>query len=383
MTEPAPASLRILHTDFHRGWGGQINRVFTECRGLAGRGHRVILALPGEGAAAQRAAGMGIEIFGRVAFRPAKHALSLIGDAFRLRRLLRGLRPQVVNSHGSQDTWALALARRLPGGAPPCVHLLTRHNTKRVRDSAANRWLYGRGIDGLIVVAAEVLERYRPLIGRGLVDPARVPVIPSPLRGDLAGSGPGRRHLLRAEIGAAEGDLLIGTAARLVPDKGQVFLLQAVASLAASWPALRVLFAGDGPDEPALRRRAAELGLEKRVHFLGFRTDLADFYAALDIAVLPAVDCDASSGMLKEALAWGVPVVATQIGAAREILGEGRYGKIVPPREAAALAAAISEVAQDLPAARASAAKGNLFVRATYTAERLVDQLERAYRSFL
>lgn len=383
MIDAEPSPLRILHTDFHRGWGGQINRVFAECRGLAERGHRVILALPGDGAAASRAAGLGIEVFGQVHFRPAKHAAALFADALSLRRLLRDFRPQIVNTHGSQDTWAVALARRFPGGGPPLKHLLTRHNTKRVRNSAINRWLYGRALDGLIVVAPEVLERYRPFIERGLLDEARIPVIPSPLRFDLAEAPPGRRNRIRVEIGAAEGDVVLGTAARLVPDKGQKYLIQAAHELVSTCPALRLVFAGDGPDEALLRAQAAGLGLGKRVHFLGYRADLADFYAALDVAVLPSVDCDASSGMLKEALAQNVPVVATDIGAAREILGQGRFGTIVPHADAKALAAALRHVMADLPAARAAAAQGNRFVRATYTLPRLIDQLEEAYRSFL
>lgn len=376
--------LRILHTDFHRGWGGQINRVLAECRGLRARGHEVLLAVPGGGRPAATARAEGIPVFGEVSFRAQKHVGSLLSDVFALRRALVTHAPEIVNSHGSQDTWAVALARRLlPAGRRP-LQLYTRHNTKRVRDTAANRWLFGKGIDGLVVVAPEVKERFRPLIDAGVLDEARIPAIHSPLRADVAApSRPPDREKVRREVGAAPEEVLAGTVARLVPDKGQEYLIDAFGRLAGELPRLSILLAGDGDAEAALRTRAAAQGLDGRVHFLGFRDDVNDVYAALDIAVLPAVDCDASSGMIKEALASRVPVVATEIGAARELTGDGRYGLVVPPRDADALARALRAMIADLPAWKERAAEGERFVRRTFTRERMIEELETAYRAAL
>ncbi len=376
--------LRVLHTDFHRGWGGQINRVLAECRGLRSRGHDVVLAVPGDGRPAATARAEGIPVFGDVRFRAQKHVGSLLGDVFALRRALATHEPQIVNTHGSQDTWAMAVARRLvPADARP-VQLYTRHNTKRVRDTAANRWLFGRGIDGLLVVAPEVRDRFRAFIDAGVLDEAMIPAIHSPLRPDVA--SPERapdREKVRREIGADAADVLVGTVARLVPDKGQEYLIEALGQLAGELPRLSLVLAGDGDGEAALRARTAALGLDGRVHFLGYRDDVNDVYAALDIAALPAVDCDASSGMIKEALASRVPVVATEIGAARELTGEGRYGLVVPPRDADALARALREMVADLPVWRERAADGERFVRETFTRERMIEQLEAAYRAAL
>ncbi len=381
---PAAGRLTVLHTDFHRGWGGQINRVLAECRGLAGRGHAVMLAVPGDGRPAATARADGIAVFGDVRFRPKRDAVSLLRDALTLRRLLAAFAPDIVNSHGSQDTWAAVLARHLLPRAARPLQLYTRHNTKRVRDTRVNRWLFGRGIDGLIVVAPEVKERFRGIIAAGALDEARIPAIHSPLRADMAAPArPPERAKVRREVGAGEDDVLAGTVARLVPDKGQEHLIDALAILAPDWPRLSVVLAGDGEATEALEARAARLGLAGRVHFLGYRDDVLDVYAALDIAVLPAVDCDASSGMIKEALASRVPVVATEVGAARELTGDGQYGLVVPPRDPAALAGAIAAMARDLPAWRARAVEGERFVRERFTHERMIDELEAAYREAL
>ncbi|MCU0254830.1 MAG: glycosyltransferase family 4 protein [Acidobacteria bacterium] len=381
---PAAGRLTVVHTDFHRGWGGQINRVLAECRGLAGRGHAVVLAVPGDGRPAATARAEGIAVFGDVRFRPKREALSLIRDALTLRRLFSAYAPDIVNSHGSQDTWAAVLARRLMPRASRPVQLYTRHNTKRVRNTAVNRWLFGRGLDGLIVVAPEVKERFRGMIDAGVLDEARIPAIHSPLRADMAAPArPPDRARVRREVGAGEDSILAGTVARLVPDKGQEHLIDALAILAPDWPRLSVVLAGDGDEAAALEARARRLGLADRVHFLGYRDDVLDVYAALDIAVLPAVDCDASSGMIKEALASRIPVVATEIGAARPLTGDGKYGIVVPPRDPASLAEAIATIARELPDWRRRAAEGERFVRATFTHERMIDELDAAYRAAL
>ncbi|MFN7964087.1 MAG: glycosyltransferase family 4 protein [Acidobacteriota bacterium] len=372
--------LTIVHTDFHRGWGGQINQVMTSCIGLQQRGHRVLLAVPEGGTPAERARAAGITVFGDVRFRGAGKVISLLHDAWALRRLIRTEKPDVIHSHGSQDTWAVALANKILPGGQRIPHLLTRHNTKRVRDHLFNRWLLGRLVDRLIVVAPEVLDRYRCFIERGLIDPERVPVLPSPLRPDLL-TAPPDRGKLRRELQLEDNTLLIGTVARLVPDKGQRFLLTAAERLLVRGIDLHVVLAGDGSDTAALQAQAAASPtLSNRVHFLGYRSDVADITAALDLAVLPSIDCDASSGVVKEALALGVPVVATDIGAARAMLGDGAFGIVVPPADSEALADAIQAVAAQRDEARQRAVAGGIRIRQEYTVERLVLGLEAVYR---
>jgi glycosyltransferase involved in cell wall biosynthesis len=380
---PSPSRLTIVHTDFHRGWGGQINQVMTSCRGLRQRGHRVLLAVPAAGLPAQKAQAEQLELFGAVRFRGAGQVLSLLKDALALQRLIRRERVDILHSHGSQDTWAGVLANRLLPSATRIPHVYTRHNTKRVRDHALNRRLFGRWIDQLVVVAPEVLDRFEPFLAAGLLDRAQIPVLPSPLRPDVLSAVPNREQL-RAELRIDRPAVLIGTMARLVPDKGQRYLLEAADRLIAQGLDLHVALGGNGSDEAMLRALVeASPRLRSRVHFLGFRSDVADVTAGLDVAVLPSIDCDASSGVIKEALALGVPVVATEIGAARELLGDGSFGAIVRPADSVALAGAIATTLAELPAAQARAAQGGAAIRARYTVEHLIDGLDKLYHQLV
>ena len=146
-------------------------------RELARRGHAVAIAAPGDGVLARRAREAGIEVFGGFGFHKPRRVLSFARDVRELRRVIRAFRPQLLHSHGSQDTWTTIFANRF--GGPGLPHVLTRHNSKRVSCHAANRWLYGRALDLLVVVSAGVLERYDAFVRRGLLDPARIPIIPS------------------------------------------------------------------------------------------------------------------------------------------------------------------------------------------------------------
>ncbi len=291
-------------------------------------------------------------------------------------RHLRDHRYDLVDAHGSQDVWTCVAARRLAGKAAPL--LFTRHNTKRVRDHLFNRWLYGREVDHLIAVSRSVLERYEPFFRKGVLAPERVSIVQSAYRPDLFHPGVGGSRV-RTELGFAPDVPLVGVVGRLVRDKGQDDLLRAVPIILKTRPAARFLLVGTGSRERYLEDLAASLGVKEAVRFLGFRDDVPEVTAALNVSVLPSIDCDASSAVLKESLACGVPAVATSIGGAAEILEDGTTGLIVPPRDPARLAAAILALLDDPDRARAMGRRGSREVAERFTPERLAGETLEVY----
>ncbi len=376
--EPSP--LRILQTNFHRGWGGQPARILMLSRGLARRGHEVVIAAPAGSLLARRAREAGLETYEEARFLKSKHLISSLRDAVSLGRLLGSGTFDLIDAHGSQDLWASALGRRLDRNRVPLV--FTRHNTKAVADHAFNRLLYRRVVDHLIVVSESVLERYRPFLDRGDLAMDRISVVHSSYWEERFHPGvdgnPVRRELL---TGAGTAGPLVGVVGRLVADKGGIYFLQAATRVGREFPSARFLFAGRGTEEPALRRAAEELGIGERVLFLGFREDIPEITAALDVSVLPSIDCDASSAVLKEAMAVGRPVVATSIGGAGEIVLDGVTGLLVPPADSEALAEAIGSILRRPDRGREMGTLGRERVRSLFTQDRLVEGTLEAYRS--
>jgi len=374
-----PPALSILHTNFHRGWGGQPSRILMLSQGLARRGHRVVIAAPEGSVLSARAREAGLETFEEPRFLKSKHILSGMRDAVSLGRLLGSRHFDLIDAHGSQDLWASALARRI--GRRPVPLVFTRHNTKEVADHLFNRVLYRRAVDHLIVVSGSVLDRYRPFLDRGDLSRERISVVHSSYREDRFHAGVDG-SAVRRELcsGAGPDPLLIGVIGRLVTDKGGMHFLRAAARIAKEFPAARFLFAGRGTAEEVLKEAAVDLGISERVAFLGFREDVPQITAALDLSVLPSVDCDASSAVLKEAMAVGRPVVATSIGGAGEIIQDGETGLLVPPADPEALAEAMAAILRRPDHGLSMGARGRERVLSLFTRDRLVEGTLDAYR---
>jgi len=376
-----PTRLRILHTNFHRGWGGQPARILMLSRGLVESGHEVVIAAPSGSLLAEKARRWGLETFEEPFFLKSKHFASAMRDVTCLQRLLRRRQFDLLDAHGSQDLWASAAALKFGRHAIPLIY--TRHNTKQVAFHALNRFLYRNLVNHLIVASASVLERYEPFLRHGDLSRERISVVHSSYWEEQfhAGVKPAQ---LRLEMGLeGSGGPLVGVVGRLVQDKGGTYFLKAAAQVAAKLPEVRFLFAGRGTEEERLRREAESLGLSERVRFLGFREDIPEITAALDVSVLPSVDCDASSAVLKEAMALGKPVVATDIGGAREIVEDGRTGLVVPPRDPDALARAIVQILQREDRGRAMGEEGRRRVKTEFSVRRLTESTLRAYRRAL
>ena len=368
MDEP----LRVLLADFHTDWGGQAAYVLALARGLSGAGHSVTLACPPDSMLEKRAEENGIPAFTGCSFRRGFRPLPLCRDILALSRFLREAGTQVVHTHGSQDCWRAALCSRPPG----CRHVRTKHNSYPVAKHFANKWLYRRGIDRLVVVASAL----KPLLA-GLLPAERIDVVHAPVAERFFdppdGSG------FRKELGVSSEVPLIGVVARLVRDKGQADVLRALPEVRRKFPEARVVFAGQGTNRARLVAMAADMGLAEAVHFLGLRPDVLEITAALDIAVLASTACDASSTVVKEALAAGIPVVATEVGGIREIVEDRATGRIVPPAKPEALAAAIVETLSDRESAARSARRGREVISERFSPPAFLENQLAIYRKVL
>jgi glycosyltransferase involved in cell wall biosynthesis len=154
---------------------------------------------------------------------------------------------------------------------------------------------------------------------------------------------PEARVRIRSEWRIAEGQKLIGMAARLDPVKDHPIFLQAAASLARKWKNVRFVCIGDGPEDyrRKLREMGIKLGLEELLIWAGARGDMPAVYNALDIAVNSSY-CEGLSNVIGEAMACGVRCVVTNVGDSAWVVGD--LGEVVPPKNSLALADAIQKL---------------------------------------
>jgi glycosyltransferase involved in cell wall biosynthesis len=183
---------------------------------------------------------------------------------------------------------------------------------------------------------------------------------------------------LRAALTGSAGMPIVLTAARLAEQKGLGYLLKAAALV----PEAMFVLAGEGPERAKLEAQAGELGVSKRVLFLGYRQDVPELLACCDLFVLPSLFEGLPLSIL-EAMAAGKPVVASSIGGNDEAVVHEETGLLVPLGDPAALAGAIHRVLSNSDLARRLGAAGKARVQDHFSAETMVRQVTHVYEEVL
>ena len=165
---------------------------------------------------------------------------------------------------------------------------------------------------------------------------------------------------------------------RLSPEKGQMLLLQAVASLVQEFPRLHLAFAGIGPLEGALRQESNRLGIAERVEFLGYVEDMPRLYADHDLVVQSSFTEGLPNVMLETAY-LGIPVVATDVGGTCEVIQHGQTGWLVAPRSLEALAAGMRHYLAEPAAFVRMAAAGRARIEAEFSLASRTQRQARIY----
>jgi glycosyltransferase involved in cell wall biosynthesis len=280
---------------------------------------------------------------------------ALLGAAAAIRSLRRTNLPLVLHAH---DSHALQVALPLARGFDlPLVA------TRRSDTAPGVLWRLPARI---IAISGAVAAR---LVSAG-VDPSRIADIPSAV--DLTNASALRQR--------SSPEPLVVAAGALTPEKGHRVLLEAFARVADERHDARLIIAGDGPERVPLEALARSLNLLPRVHFAGAVPEAMDLIARAAILVQPSRR-EALGTALLEAMALGVPVIASATGGPAELLADG-HGVLVPPGDAARLAAAISELLAD-PALRAELRHRGLALVRRYDIAVVAAAVAGVYRSAL
>jgi len=364
--------VRIVHTESSTVMWGQERRVLAECVGMHDRGHEVWIATPPDGELAHRAAEAGIDVI-PVSFRRR----SLSASALRVVCLVRRIRPDVLNTHGSADSWAVALAGRF--GPRPRALIRSRHLSAAVASGPLHRFLYGQA--DYVITTGESIRR--DLAASGLVPLERSVSIPTGVDPARFTPNAACRTQARRKLGLDSMGPVIGVVAYLRPDKGHRVLLQAMPEILRSQPSCVLLVVGDGAERSALEAMTLEHGLQSRVSFLGLREDVPDVLSTLDVFCLPSVRNEGVPQSVLQASAMGIPVVGTAIGGIPEAVIAGKTGIVVPPGDARSLAEALIALLADPASRERMGHAGRRHVTDFFSLDAMLDRTENAYAAAL
>jgi glycosyltransferase involved in cell wall biosynthesis len=328
------------------------------------RGDHPELAAPADSALYRKAAAENFPVHG-VSMRGTWD----VASAMALAGLHRSVRPDVVHWHAARAHAIGALAAL---AAPGPARILSRRVDFLVRRNPGSVLLYSLPIDAIIAISEGV---QRALIQSG-VSADRIRVVPSGI--DLAPyEAPFDRAEIRRRLGIAEDERIVLQVAALAPHKSQADLLDAAALALRTRPELRFWVAGEGPLRSELEAQQKRLGLEEKVRFLGFREDITDLLRAADIFCVSSYLEGLGTSTL-DAMAAGLPVVATRVGGIPEIVADGVSGVLVAPRDPRAMADAIVALAAD-PARRAAMGGAGRGRAQEFSADRTSEGTRRVY----
>lgn len=297
----------------------------------------------------------------------------------RLRQVLKKEKAHIIHAHGLKAALVTAAALA-PLGHPH--FLFTAHNSLPQSRSPFRRWGYRvvqrwmfAGMDTIISVSEAVrsqIVRYAP--------ERKVLTIYNGI--STARFGAYSREVSRDPMGLTPEDQVVGTVARLIPSKGTHTLLEAVSLIARIVPRLKLVVVGDGPERAKLEKYGRALGLEGRVHFLGWRDDVPQLMAGWDCFVLPSLSEGFNLSVL-EAMASRLPVVVADLPSLKEAVVPNRGGLVVLPGNAPELAAALLHLLKAPEKAKAMGEFNRERVNTLFGEERMINCTRALYEGLL
>lgn len=371
------ARVRVLHVITSLDRGGAENHLLALLSHLErSRFEAEVAVLAGQGELVPRFREAGIIVH----LLDAGGRLDL-GALRRLVSLLRRGRYDIVHSHLFRADLYAALALKRLGGARPRL-VSTRHNDDRffLHPLVGVVHYAVSGEQDMIIAISDHVARFT--IARGVRDARRVRRVYHGLPPHDPSALERERLRVRATLGVAAGDWLIGNVGRLAPQKGQRHLVAAMPAVLERVPHAHLAIAGGGDLAGYLGELAAELDVAHRVHVLGARPDVPSLMRAFDVFAMPSI-WEGFGIVLLEAMAAARPVVASRVATIPEVVVDGETGLLVPAGDPAALADALATLAQDAGLASRLGRAGQERLRRHFSLEKMVADTEALYDELL
>ncbi len=293
-----------------------------------------------------------------------------IGSLLSCRRLLRQLKPAIIHTHGGTAGFTGRVASL---GIPRRKAVHTYHGLHYLHDLTSVRNKVFRLVDGILLHVTDrivcVAQSDVDLgIRRGVADKAKTVLIRNGIDTEAFQHNRGER--IRKTV--------IGTVGRLHIQKGHTVLLKAFAAVVKAGRELELRIIGEGELAETLGAEARQLGIADLVDFRGAKQDISTELAEMDVFALPSL-WEGLPLALLEAMAAGVPIVATSVDGVREVVTDAQDALLVPPSDVGLLAGAIQRLVEDKALAEKLAASALSRVRRDFSVDRMVGQTESVY----
>jgi glycosyltransferase involved in cell wall biosynthesis len=346
--------VNILLLNAVKGWSGIGSYTIELALALRRRGHKVLIGCSSEINVIRRARDLSLPV--------RKIKLRNLADIRGILMIITAVLREdidVIVSNLGKEYWPATLVAKLTGRKI----IIVRHQTNRPKNITLR--LLSRHVDRVVAVSRAV---------KGVLEAGGVPA----QKIDVVHGAVGLDRFDPFSVDRESARRALGTSGRLEGKKGGLWLIRAAHRILPEHASLKVLFAGDGDYRGELEKEAERLAIKGSVIFAGFRQDMENVCAAVDIFVLPSACIEAFGLSLVEAMAMTRPAIATSVGGVPEIITDGVNGLLVPPRDDVALAAALTRLLDDPAFAASIAREGRLTVERHFSGSLLGEDFERS-----
>ncbi|MEW6416962.1 MAG: glycosyltransferase [Nitrospirota bacterium] len=358
--------MRILHTEWSDGLGGQEQRILVEVIGLSGRGHHVAIVCREHAKIKDEAIKHGIDVY-TLPLRKPYDIVSILN----LFKFLKAKGFDIVNTHSGVDSWIGGIAAKL---AKVPVLVRTRHLNIPLKRSIFNFIHY---LPDMYITCGENMRDN--LIKRGF--PLNK-VVSIPTGVDKTFFEVKKNLEAKSSYGLDGTSIVIANVGILRRVKGHEITLRAVNLIIEAFPDAKFMIVGDGPRRKELEGMVDDLGIRDHVIFTGFIGNISEIYSFTDVAVLSSWSEGLPQSLL-QAMAAGIPVVATNVGGVPEVVINEKTGILVEPGNYEAFAKGIIRILNNPSLASRFAESARSLVSKRHSLMQMLDQIEDIYRDIL
>lgn len=356
-----------VHIDTARTWRGGQNQVLLTVLGLRAAGHRTVLVAHPEG-----------ELFRRAREGPDLIPLAPrnevdLATGWRLARVLRDVKPDVVHAHDPHAVATAGLALSFAAPSPRPAIVASRRVDFHLQAHSFSRWKY-RQVD--VFIAAS--EAIRDILVHDGIPTERIAVVHDGIDVERIANLPALD--IHRELWLPHGVPVIVNVGALVAHKGQKHLVDAMSRVAREVPETHAIVFGEGELRGALEKQIKERSLEKQVRLAGFREDVLQLVKSADLFVMSSITEGLGSTVL-DAMAMKLAVVGTRAGGIPEAVVPGETGLLVTPGDSKALAAGIVRLLKTPALRRQMGEAGYMRVAERFGVNRLIDGTLEVYRN--
>lgn len=359
-------TIRVLHTEWSDGWGGQEIRILGEMLAVREQGVEVFLACRADARIREQAGGHGIPVF----VLPFRGNLDLI-TLFSLIRIIRREHIDIVNTHSGKDTWVGGIAAKLAGSR----FIRTRHLSNPINPSRTN---FINGLADYILTTGESVRM--DMIRNNRIRPSRIQSVPTGIDEERFNPEHYNREANREWLGISPREIAVGIVAVLRRFKRHDILLEVAGRLCARYGNLKFVIAGDGPIREEIEATIRDKGLQDNIIMLGHIDEPERVLSALDIFTLTSDSKEGVPQSVMQALLMKLPVVATAAGSTADLYHDGNF-ILIEPADAIVLEKALSGLIEDKALRARYADKARPYIAEHFSQKVMVKRLLDIYVS--